>query len=1670
MAEVDVHNGESPVDTALREAVTQGQWTRVAELLKQNASDEVRRWSVEESVKHTRDGQLLFLLPHCADDQAPLALKEAVTRRMWGTVSQLLARDVSDDIRRWAVKEAIAHACEEPLASVLLHCSDDQVAAVLTEAVHKHQWTRVGVLLARGVTEELAAWVMLEASKHATEDQLLPLLSYCPGEQTDTLLTQAGTRHLWSCVFELLSQGQPSDSVCGRAVGEASKAAAEWQLLPLLQFCPDDAYHAVLVETLRRGCWQAVDRLLEVPVGGQRVQCAFVEATEDWDSDTVDTAVKVAVRYKAWMSVCHLMQISEVSDDVCQYVIEYLGDHHDCEDCGFCVERVSRSHTDNPVLPQKVYSHDFVKMVLEAAVSRKLWNSIVGLLPHNFITSTIWSWLVEQTIENADDSVLSQVLVHCTDSQLDLAVETAVTRRLWPTVLKLLSRNISDATRAWAVDEAIQHSDDKDLKLIICHCTDMQLGTVLKEAIRKGFWHCVVNLCCRGKYNGLGPWIVEEVSRHASTPIFNGMIRLLSIEVVPDVVLRNLLERDAWDAVQCLFSSHRPSETHLKMILQEASKSSTAYRHQFFIESLCTPDLVEAVLPELLNREEWEAIIIIECMVTAAQRQTIVQEASKRAAGNDLETMMHMFCTDSTVDLMLPNILQRDQWGALLCLVDKHITDGQRHLVVNEACKRATGLHLHFIIKSFCTKDLVASILPELLQREEWLAVSSLKQHSLEFTQRMMIVQEACKHATGDDLCAIIKNFCTKDMVESVLPFLLERDQWGALLSLVTYQVTTIQQCQIILAASKRADETSLTHFVRHCPDVLLESVTTEAVQRGLWKAVVHLLSCRISNTLKKWTVDEAMKHAEDEAQFDDIVTHCTTDQLEQAVTTALGRRYWAVTERLLKRGVDSELVQRAVEEATEHADEVTLIRMTLGHSNRLNVDPIIVHAVNRDFWRLVKILLEWSRSVGSAARQWAVEEALKRATDEEQMSIFPHCSDDQVNSVLTEAVKKGFWSIVLALLERGASIDTRRMAVAEGLKHADLANIVGIIPHCTDDQLDMVLTEVVNRCLWICVPSLLSRSEVTEITRRWVVGEARKNASSNDHFLKIVPFCTDDQVDSIVTGAVSRNLWQCVSELLRLKNVTESTRERAVEKASERAEEGPLLEIIHFCTDDQVDSVLTQTVHRQLWRCASELLRLRNVTDSTRRLAVEEASKNVRSEDQLLEIVPFCTDDQADSVLMETVTKSMWRCVELLLKLSKGTDYQRKWAMWKAMDLAPEQKISTIFAHCDDDNLVVEMFQKIVERGFVSAPNDILDSGLTDHKKQVLFKAAKNLKFHDSFVQNAVRQRAWTLLCFMLENTEEGDEVRQRNVGLFLNHIRYLDSLCSDDEFSKIIQHCHPTQLLTALVETVKRNQLSTACDIVKRMGRRGDPLATTDDGDSVLVLAMKIQDGLRQLVAECIKLGLSTHQPDIEANHIPLSFSEADMLCRKCAFRHAALKNDVTIANMLYESGACSSSQLYKLHADFAEWNLRSDKFLAAFGKMSDFLEKMTSTPRSLQSACRLVISHRVGIGSTRQENVKHLPLPETLKNYMLFSDVTKLDANDETQISDVTAAIDDVTAKLYPLDDSYYDSDDLYLDSSDDYYGYASGYDFDSSDEYSFGVSHDTYDTAFYDYFSD
>jgi hypothetical protein len=207
--------------------------------------------------------------------------------------------------------------------------------------------------------------------------------------------------------------------------------------------------------------------------------------------------------------------------------------------------------------------------------------------------------------------------------------------------------------------------------------------------------------------------------------------------------------------------------------------------------------------------------------------------------------------------------------------------------------------------------------------------------------------------------------------------------------------------------------------------------------------------------------------------------------------------------------------------------------------------------------------------------------------------------------------------------------------------------------------------------------------------------------------------------------------------------------------------------------------------------------------------------------------------------------------------------------------------------------------------------------------------------------------------------------------------------------------------------------------------VARGSNPLAVFK-GDDLVTLAVNNTKCPRRLLAECIKLGVCTFHRDRVTSLGVVTYEQSPFLAD-------VDQGDVLLMRMLYESGACSNSQLQvhlqrrvlkrsadQRRQDVQRWQGRDEEDRTRRKDALRYLATLACTPRSLASSCRLVISHTLGANDLRLRAASTLPLPQHLQAYVLFSDLTSLSMETENSDDVETENSDDVETETENSDD--------------------------------------------------
>ena len=255
------------------------------------------------------------------------------------------------------------------------------------------------------------------------------------------------------------------------------------------------------------------------------------------------------------------------------------------------------------------------------------------------------------------------------------------------------------------------------------------------------------------------------------------------------------------------------------------------------------------------------------------------------------------------------------------------------------------------------------------------------------------------------------------------------------------------------------------------------------------------------------------------------------------------------------------------------------------------------------------------------------------------KFNILSLAADNQLDSVLTPLVERGLWEAVAMVLRRGVSDPQCRWAIDEACKRASQKEIINNIVHlaAANNQL---------------------RRGVSDPWYRWATDEECKHASHEEIINYTLSLATDNQLDSVLTPLVERGLWEAVAMVLR-RGVSDPQRRWAIDEACKYVLDEKISNcILPLAADNLLDSVLLQMVERGLWKAVLTVLERGACSDSQCRRAIGEACKRANDADVEQYIWQFITPkrpsqviyDGANYFLTPLIIRGQWRNAALLL------------------------------------------------------------------------------------------------------------------------------------------------------------------------------------------------------------------------------------------------------------------------------------------------------------------------------------------------------------------------------------------------------------------------------------
>ncbi|XP_076454951.1 uncharacterized protein LOC143289747 [Babylonia areolata] len=471
-----------------------------------------------------------------------------------------------------------------------------------------------------------------------------------------------------------------------------------------------------------------------------------------------------------------------------------------------------------------------------------------------------------------------------------------------------------------------------------------------------------------------------------------------------------------------------------------------------------------------------------------------------------------------------------------------------------------------------------------------------------------------------------------------------------------------------------------------------------EAVERSEWHQVVWLVQdSDASQELRHWAIEQTAKHAP-ERFVRDLLDDTGEHQLDSVLSCLVARHLWRCVGHVLQRPPSDARRRWAVGQALRHADEHDFVNYVLHRCTESDLelvlqdmvsrrlwkpadgaaaaagdmsvtDQVLCQLVSRGLWRAVGRYLR--RDVSPAVRRWALEQAARRAGHGDLvLFVLPGCHGQELELVMSCLVSRGLWMSVGKVLEQGVTVTQHRWALEQAIRHAGDDDFVSyIVPECHGEELELVITHLMSRGLWRAVTKVLQRGISTE-QHRWLVEHVSMHASVANFVQHILPECHGEELELAVSHLMSRDI--CIAQ-----------NRWAVEQASVDVSFHGVLPGYQ----DELEQIITRLVSQHLWKTVGKVLE-RGIDTAQHRWAVEQASVCASDDDFVNYILPECCTEELEQAVTRLVSRRLWRAVGKVLERGIGTA-QYRWAVEESFKHASDEVIvSCVIPHCPEKEL----------------------------------------------------------------------------------------------------------------------------------------------------------------------------------------------------------------------------------------------------------------------------------------------------------------------------------------------------------------------------------------------
>lgn len=1083
--------------------------------------------------------------------------------------------------------------------------------------------------------------------------------------------------------------------------------------------------------------------------------------------------------------------------------------------------------------------------------------------------------------------------------------------------------------------------------------------------------------------------------------------------------------------LRCLLRQGRLTYEKTAWILKAAIDCLPEIQYNMFILPNCDVEHLRSVFKHLLQNRKWKSVgLAFENKVGLEYRRMVLDLAT---SDGNMETVVEHLLPHYGIherDSVMRSLVSDKKWKEAGALAKLGIGDDSFLSAVKRAVNCSANADLIEYILPHCGVEprKLEPVLQFLTQQGRWEAVGFLLDNDDDRGCCSRAVNEACANANEQNLIDWILPQCNQ-VTDRVVNQLIGRKFWRAVELCLIKESVRGPQLEVIVdkvVDPEHASDTQFLLVVDNWPDKLVIDIFFKIVERyrllrPLKKLVKQLsLNSFLSELITNTVEDQGSENLDLFMQRSDAC-HLVGKEIISFINIAapgVGTSDFNPNSKLVKQlrdwcqKLDASEARDQLESQSFHSFFRIYQRCRQAeYSDRLFLtilasvpifptiqNLVLMIMVREGLWNVVGHA--WWSEVWEQNRRAIFRAAVKESQWQVVEEMSDHTLyDDQRGWALKKATDKKQWHVLMKLAKYGLSKDESMRVYCRIAKQADWNDVLKTMEAGADA---IEVTEMLANPRTSGRRSM-SKNEMEMHRHKLVKLQQVTNNLQTDRrpFAQIIRQRDWKHVlfrlqrkpshkgtNIAAKAAINDGAWDVLLQLIRFGMTTKS-RNKLFWKMVQQKQWGVCRLLIESKVDiAKLKPLLSKLIQAKQWILVA-LLMSYPVDDYRRKMIAQEALK--AKEGSLFWECLQSMDNNCLSIVGRkrlfnvVMEKEMWQAVKPLVewKDSLGLSHRDE-VLVKAID----QHQWDVVDHCIRNNADVNVLladgctplQKYAhKRDWVAVRELVLRGG--DQ-----FKVTDD---GDTILNLAAKAQEWVTVKTLIEFH---GAVNQSDRGGFRCPMHYLiEGQQADIIDTALIWHGDVISTVSIDGETT----LHAVCASGKPkamyylIARGCDPLALTENGKSVLMYAVEHEKYPQKMLAECINLGLSIYQPKIsDEQYVPKTLLSRmkGKRAHTSPLEYALVHEQRVVADMLYESGACSNKEIFRLHQGLKGCGNE----VPHMEKTWPFLDRVFLTPRSLASQCRLVIARSRGVCRRRHRDTALHGLDPKIKDYILFADL--------------------------------------------------------------------------------